>query len=137
MVFIFVLYLCLQFSKITFCHLLSFNLNCLLSKHCCSSKDIPQSLSCLFLVAFEKKAFGLQTFVEQLAILFTHHIPAHKSYVMQMKSAHNHTFFHKVRVVNPSIIMQMCDIHFKNLKVIKMNEICFYIEHYVSSMNLQ
>ena len=85
----------------------------------------------------EKKAFGLQTFVEQLAILITHHIPVHKSYVMQMKSAHNHTFFHKVRVVNPLIIMQMCDIHFKNLKVIKMNEICFYMEHYVSSMNLQ
>ena len=59
-----------------------------------------------------EESFGLQTFVEQLAILVTHHIPAHKSYVMQMKSAHNHTFLHKVRVVNPSIIMQMCDIHF-------------------------
>ena len=80
--------------------------------------------------------FGLQTFVEQLAILITHHIPAHKSYAMQMKSAHNHTFFHKVRVVNPLIIMQMCDIHFKNLKVIKMNEICSYMERYVSSINL-
>ena len=64
-------------------------------------------------MAFEKKAFGLQTFVEQLAILITHHIPVHKSYVKQMKSAHNHTFFHKIRVVNPLINMQMCDIHFK------------------------
>ena len=56
---------------------------------------------------------------------------------MQMKGAHNHIFFHKVRVVSPSIIMQICDIHFKNLKVIKINEICFYMECYVSSMNLQ
>ena len=88
-------------------------------------------------MAFEKKAFGLQTFVEQLAILITHHIPAHKSYVMQMKSAHNHTFLHKVRVVNPSIIIQICDIHFKNLKVMKMNKICFYMECYVLSINLQ
>ena len=88
------------------------------------------------LVAFEKEAFGLQTFVKQLAILVTHHIPAHKGYVMLKKSAHNHTLFHEVRVVNPLIIMQMCDIHFKNLKVIKMNEICFYMERYVSSMNL-
>ena len=87
-------------------------------------------------MAFEKKAFGLQTSVEQLAILITYHIPAKKSYVIQKKSAHNHTIFHKVRMVNPLIIMQMCDIHFKNLKVIKMNEICFYMEHYVSSMNL-
>ena len=88
------------------------------------------------MAAIEKKAFGLQTFVEQLAIPVTRQIPAHKSYVKQMKSAHNHTVFHKVRVVNPLIIMQMCDIHFKNLKVIKMNEICFYIECYILSMNL-
>ena len=87
--------------------MLSFNENCLLSKHCCSSKDVLQSLSCLFLAAFEKKAFGLQTFAEQLAIPVTHHIPAHESYVKQMKGAHNHTVFHKVRVVNPLIVMQM------------------------------
>ena len=123
---IFVLYFVFNFLKS----------NCLLSKHCCSSKDVPQSLSCLFLVAFEKKAFWLQTFVEQLDILVTHHIPAHKSYVMQTKSAHNHTFLHKVGVVNPLIIMQVCDIHFKNLKVTKMNEICFCMKCYVSSINL-
>ena len=59
-----------------------------------------------------EESFWAPNFVEQLAILITHHIPAHKSYVKQMKSAHNHTVFHKVRVVNPSIIMQMCNIHF-------------------------
>ena len=59
-----------------------------------------------FFMACEKKAVAFQIFVEQLAILITNHIPA------QTKSAHNHTFLHKVRVVNYSLIMQMCDILF-------------------------
>ena len=81
---------------------------CVLVKNV-TSKDVPQ---CLFLAVFEKKAVALQTFVEQFAILITHHIPAQKSCLMQTKSSHNHTFLHKVRVVNHLINMQMCDILF-------------------------
>ena len=69
-------------------------------------------MQCLFLTAFEIKAVTLQTFVEQLAILITHHIPAQKCCLRQQKTAHNHTFLHKVRVVNHLINMQMCDILF-------------------------
>ena len=65
--------------------------------------NIKRLLQCLFLTAFEKKAVVLQSFVEQLAILITHHIPAQKSCLMQQKTAHNQTFLHKVRVVNHSI----------------------------------
>ena len=54
-----------------------------------TSKDVDQ---CLFLAAFDIKAVVLQTFVEQLAILITHHIPAQKSCLRQQKTAHNHTF---------------------------------------------
>ena len=56
-------------------------------------------------MAFERKAVVFQTFVEQLVILITHHISA-------QKSAHNHTFIHKLRVVNCLIDMQICDISF-------------------------
>ena len=65
-----------------------------------TSKDV---LQCLSLMAFEIKAVVLQTFVQQLAILITHHISA-------QKGAHNHTFLHKLTVVNHLIDMQICDI---------------------------
>ena len=73
------------------------------------SKDVSQ---CLFLVAFGTKTVTIQTFEEQLAILITHHIPAQKSCHKQQKTAHNHTFLHKLRVVNYLIDMQMCEILF-------------------------
>ena len=90
---------------------------CLLIK-IVTSKDVPQSSpSRLFLAAFEKNAVGLQTFTEQLAIHISHHTSALKGCLMQMKSAHNQNYLHKVRVVNPLIIMQMCDIYFKNFNL--------------------
>ena len=46
------------------------------------------------------------------------------------------SFLHEVRVLSHSIIMQMCDILFFKFKVMKMNEICFYMKLYVSSMHL-
>ena len=74
---------------------------CLLIK-IVTSKYVPQTSSCLFLAAFEKKAIALQTFIEQSAILATHNIPAQKS----------SSFLHEVREVIHSINMQMCDILF-------------------------
>ena len=71
---------------------------CLLIK-IVTSNDVPQSSLRLFLVAFKKKAVTLQIFMQQLATLATHHIPAQKNCLTQQKTAHNHTFLHEVRVI--------------------------------------